>query len=160
MAYIFDTNTLLEAKNRYYAFDVCPGFWDWLLVEKERGNVLCIEAVKNELEDPDAEAWAKANPTFFDANDDSRMADVSQWVMAQGRFFAAAKTEFLSKADPRVISFALAKGHTVVTQEVSAPNSKKAVKIPDVCIAFGAPCKNSFQILNELNARFILEVQP
>jgi hypothetical protein len=38
MAYLFDTNTLLEAKNRCYAFDVSPAFWDWLL--KDQYNIL------------------------------------------------------------------------------------------------------------------------
>lgn len=160
MAYIFDTNTLLEAKNRYYGFDVCPAFWDWLVLERERGNVLSIEAVKDELEDPDAAQWAKDNLTFFDPNDDSHVANVSNWVVAQPRFTQAAIQKFLSKADPRVISFAIANGHVVVTQEVPAPQSKKEVKIPDVCVALGANWKNSFQVLNELKARFILEVQP
>lgn len=158
MAYIFDTNTLLEAKNRYYAFGVCPAFWDWLLLERLRGNVLSIEAVKGELEDPDAAAWSAANSIFFDPNDDSRIGDVSNWVVAQSRFKQTAINKFLMKADPRVISFALVHGHTVVTQEVSAPLSSNEVKIPDVCNALGAICKNSFQVLNELNARFILEV--
>lgn len=160
MAYLFDTNTLLEAKNRYYAFDVCPAFWDWLLLERSRGNVLSIEAVKSELEDPEAEAWGKANPGFFDQNDDSRVADVSSWVVSQSRFKQTAINKFLAKADPRVISYALAKDHVLVTQEVPAPDSKSEVKIPDVCKALKVEYRNSFQVLNELKARFILEVQP
>lgn len=161
MAYIFDTNTLIEAKNRYYAFDVCPAFWDWLVLERERGNVLSIEAVKGELEDPDAEAWGRANPGFFDSNNDTEVGQVSTWVNHPDRLFIqAAKEKFLAKADPRVISYAIVNGHVVVTQEVSAPGSKKEVKIPDVCNALNVPWKNSFQVLNELNARFILEVQP
>lgn len=158
MAYIFDTNTLLEAKNRYYAFDVCPAFWDWLLLERDRGNVLSIESVRGELEDPDAKAWGTANATFFDPDDDGRLGDVSNWVVAQARFKQTAINRFLEKADPRVISFALVHGHTVVTQEVSAPQSTNEVKIPDVCNALGAPYKNSFQVLNELKAKFILEI--
>lgn len=160
MAYVFDSNTLIEAKNTYYSFDVCPAFWDWLLLERERGNIMSIEAVRKELEDPDAAAWAKANPAFFLPNDDSRLPEVSAWVMAQARFIAAAKAEFLACADPRVISFALVHGHTVVTQEVAAPMSKTSVKIPDVCAALKVPCQNSFQVLSQLNAKFILEVQP
>lgn len=160
MAYVFDTNTLIEAKNRYYAFNVCPAFWDWLLLERHRGNVISIEAVRAELEDPDADAWANANAAFFDANNDSRVGDVSAWVVAQSRFKQTAVNRFLTKADPRVISYALVHGHVVVTQEVSAPNSHNEVKIPDVCMALGTQYKNSFQVLYELKARFILEVQP
>ncbi|PMD04330.1 DUF4411 family protein, partial [Brevibacterium paucivorans] len=25
--YLLDANVLIEAKNRYYAFDIAPGFW-------------------------------------------------------------------------------------------------------------------------------------
>lgn len=30
MTYLIDANVLIEAKNRYYAFDIAPGFWKWL----------------------------------------------------------------------------------------------------------------------------------
>lgn len=32
MAYLLDSNVLIEAKQRYYDFGVCPGFWEWLTV--------------------------------------------------------------------------------------------------------------------------------
>lgn len=28
--YLLDANVFIEAKNRYYGFDLAPGFWDWL----------------------------------------------------------------------------------------------------------------------------------
>lgn len=30
MKYLVDANVLIKAKNRYYAFDIAPGFWKWL----------------------------------------------------------------------------------------------------------------------------------
>ncbi len=33
--YLFDANVFIEAKNRYYAFDICPGFWEWMDFRKE-----------------------------------------------------------------------------------------------------------------------------
>ncbi len=30
MAYLLDANVFIDAKNRYYGFDFCPGFWDWV----------------------------------------------------------------------------------------------------------------------------------
>lgn len=157
MGYVFDTNTLIEAKNRYYSFSVCPAFWDWLLLERRRANVLSIAAIRDELKDADAKQWAAANPGFFDANDDSRMGEVSNWVYAQTRFTPAARSEFLRKADARLISYALARGYTLVTQEVSAPKSMKTVKIPDVCKALRVPWINTFDVLEALSARFILD---
>ena len=39
MKYLVDTNVLIEAKNRYYAFDIAPGFWKWLNQEHAQGTV-------------------------------------------------------------------------------------------------------------------------
>ena len=30
MLFLLDSDTLIQAKNEYYGFDLCPGFWDWL----------------------------------------------------------------------------------------------------------------------------------
>ena len=45
MSYLLDTNTLIQAKNEYYAFDLCPGFWKWLERNNEGGMVHSIEPV-------------------------------------------------------------------------------------------------------------------
>jgi hypothetical protein len=44
--YLVDADVFIEAKNKHYAFDVVPGFWDWLLaanadgmVESRRGGI-------------------------------------------------------------------------------------------------------------------------
>lgn len=29
--YLLDSNVFMEAKNRYYAFDIVPGFWQALI---------------------------------------------------------------------------------------------------------------------------------
>lgn len=108
---------------------------------------------KDELTD-----WASKNAGLFEPEDLSRLNDVSNWVNAQTRFDPAHKAAFLDRADPRVISHALANGHTVVTMEVSAPQSTR-VKIPDVCSALGVPCQNTFEVLRALGARFVLEVE-
>ena len=36
--YVVDANVLIEAKNRYYAFDLAPGFWKWLERVNEGGS--------------------------------------------------------------------------------------------------------------------------
>lgn len=42
--YLVDANVLIEAKNRYYAFDIAPGFWEWLEGAHAAGEVGSIEA--------------------------------------------------------------------------------------------------------------------
>lgn len=47
--YLVDSNVLIEAKNRYYAFDIAPGFWEWLERAHRTGCVFSIEKVEEEL---------------------------------------------------------------------------------------------------------------
>ncbi|HQE16557.1 MAG TPA: DUF4411 family protein [Mycobacterium sp.] len=65
--YLVDANVLIEAKNRYYAFDIAPGFWEWLEGAHATGEVGSIEAVRSELVGGNDELseWAKANGSFF-----------------------------------------------------------------------------------------------
>ena len=159
MTYVLDTNVFITAQNCHYPFDVCPAFWDWLVVERKNNNVISIHAVKDELRDDDIKRWVKANPSFFDVNDDTYLKDIASWVNAEERFDDAHIAHFLKKADPRLISYAKVKGGVVVTHERPEPNSKK-VKIPDVCKIFEVRCVSPFQMLADLKARFILDRTP
>ena len=49
MAYLLDSNTFIEAKQRYYDFGVCPGYWKWLTEANSDGRVFSIEKVGDEL---------------------------------------------------------------------------------------------------------------
>lgn len=65
--YLVDANVLIEAKNRYYAFDIAPGFWAWLEGAHAAGEVGSIETVHKELVSGNDELadWARANSSFF-----------------------------------------------------------------------------------------------
>ncbi len=56
MAYLIDADVLIRAKNLHYAFDLCPGFWDWLVTANGNGRVFSIEKVLDELR-AGSEAW-------------------------------------------------------------------------------------------------------
>lgn len=60
--YILDANAFIEAKRRYYAFDLCPGFWDALMWHQARDEVRSIDRVKKELErgGDDLTEWASS----------------------------------------------------------------------------------------------------
>src|ERR1700741_4946084 len=49
MAYLLDTNVFITAKQRYYGFQLCPGFWDWLIDANGRGLVFSHQQVLSEL---------------------------------------------------------------------------------------------------------------
>ena len=46
--YVLDSNTFIDAKNRYYGFDIVPSFWNEL-ISHSRGNILTIDHIKNEI---------------------------------------------------------------------------------------------------------------
>ena len=162
MVYLLDSNTLIQAKNEYYAFDLCPGFWDWIAREHAAGNVFSIERVRRELEvgNDDLSQWAMACPAGFFLADDApslqAMATVSNWVQNEN-FRPEAKRSFLAGADPFLIAQALAHGHTVVTHEVHIEGERRKVKIPTVCRALNVPYERTFQVLRNLQAAFVLQ---
>lgn len=67
MAYILDTNTFIETKNRYYGFNICPGFWDWLVQSNSNSRISSINMVKSELEkgNDELKQWAQDNSQLF-----------------------------------------------------------------------------------------------
>nr|WP_281410467.1 DUF4411 family protein [Rhizobium leguminosarum] len=60
MRFLLDTNVFIEAKNRYCAFDICPGFWEWMDSVCE-GDVASIVSVRDEMTNGTDELadWAK-----------------------------------------------------------------------------------------------------
>jgi len=44
MAYLIDANVFIEAKNRYYGFDICPAFRDWLIAANADGKLFVLGA--------------------------------------------------------------------------------------------------------------------
>lgn len=49
--YLIDTNIFLESVHRFYAREICPGFWDWLEeVAKINKNIKSIKKVREEIE--------------------------------------------------------------------------------------------------------------
>lgn len=160
MAYLLDSDVFLQAKNRHYGLDFCPAFWDWIDAEHTAGRVFSIQKVRDELVDADIAAWKAARPAGFflsvDAPATTAMSRVSAWTMAQTRFTTAARADFFAKADYYLVSQALAGGHTVVTHEQSAPGSTTIVKVPDACAGIGVTCIDTFRLLRESGARFVL----
>jgi hypothetical protein len=65
--YVLDANVLIEAHKRYYAFDICPGYWSALVDRHNGGQVSSIDRVRDELLDQsDALSdWARRLPSTF-----------------------------------------------------------------------------------------------
>lgn len=46
---VLDSNTFIESKNRFYAFDIRPGFWDFIVDDFASGNAMSITHVRDEI---------------------------------------------------------------------------------------------------------------
>ena len=160
MAYLLDANVFIQAKNLHYGFDFCPAFWDWLVVGNGNGRIFSIEKVGDEvMAGTDALAtWAAGRGSaFFVAPDAASLASlraVSAWVMGAD-FDAAAKNTFLQVADYYLVAQAHATGFTVVTHEI-VTDSRKRIKIPNVCAGVGVKCVSPYEMLRAERARFVL----
>lgn len=163
MAYLLDANVFIQAKNLHYGFDFCPGFWDWLIAGNGTDRIFSIEKVGDELMAGNDElaTWAsQRGSAFFIAPDEASLTSlraVSAWVMAAD-FDAAAKNTFLQVADYYLVAQALAMGFTVVTHEI-VTDSRKRIKIPNVCAGVGVKCVSPYEMLRSERARFVLGPQ-
>lgn len=152
--FLVDSNILIEAKNRYYAFDIVPGFWEWLEDAHKKGLVCSIEAVRDELlrGGDELSTWARTNPSFFRPIDQlttSHFTTLTAWATS-GSYNPEAINAFTGNdADYLLVAYALEHKHTVVTLERSRPNSKKRILIPDACLAMGVSTIDTFQMLRK-----------
>ncbi len=67
--FLMDSNTLIEAKNRYYGMTICPAYWQWLLLQNQTFFLASIGPVKDELTKGHDELadWAKIIRLFSKA---------------------------------------------------------------------------------------------
>lgn len=155
--YLLDANAFMEANRMYYSFDIAPGFWSWLADQSLAGQVASIDAIKDEITagTGDLVDWARARPKNFWLQDTGdvldAMRELAAWATDPTRQFRQeAVDEFLDSADYKLIAHAMASGATVVTREQPAPDSKKKIKIPDACGAFGVTWTDPFSTYRAL----------
>ncbi len=157
--FILDADVFITAKNSYYAFAICTGFWDSLIHHHCLGNLCSIDRVEKELlagrETEDLFQWAKNEvpKTFFLETTNEVMCAYSQvmtWVNDHSHYRRDAKNKFARGADGWLVAFAMVHKVIVITNEQADSRSKKRVKLPDVCGQFKVACKNPFEMLKEL----------
>ncbi len=160
--FLLDANVFIQAKDQYYGFQLCPGFWTSLIDQHTKGLVFSIDKIKDELKgDPPLGRWIRdeAPLKFFkqtkDVNVVKTLGDMNVWVMSNPQFTAEAKAEFATSADGWLVAYAKVIDLIVVTHEVYEPAIRKRVKIPNVCLQFGVDCNNTFEMLLALGVKFI-----
>ncbi len=160
MPYLLDSNIFIQAKNLHYGMDFCPGFWDFLIKKNEESKLYSIEKVKDELQviDDDLSKWIKQRGSRFFLKPDelvlSALVEISRSINEQD-YETGAKKMFLQSADYYLIAQAKAQGYTVVTNE-KLSDSKKKIKIPNVCISFRVKYITVYEMLRTAKVRLIL----
>lgn len=160
MAYLLDANIFIQAKNLHYGFDFCPAFWDWLIAGNQSKRVFSIEKVGDEIVAgaDELSVWASEQGAGFFLKPDPllipALGTVSSWATSQ-RYDLAAVSTFLQVADYYLVAHALAHGDAIVTHEIPA-DSKKKIKIPNVCIGLGIKCMSPYEMLRIERAVFVL----
>lgn len=156
--FLLDANVLIAAHRAYYAFDLCPGFWESLKEGFKAGRIFSTRRVRAELErSEDALAkWVSNDvPAGFFLEDSgaeivSEYGPMMTWVVSTG-FSPAAMAKFATDADGWLVATSKQHGFCLVTLEIRRDGSKARVPIPNVCEVFGVNYCNTFEMLRELS---------
>lgn len=162
--YLLDANVFIEAARRYYAFDIAPPFWEALLEFAEKGKLISIDRVKNELlrGKDELSTWVKRSffKWFKSTGGNSILTSyrrVIEWVENHSQFTQEAKKEFYDaeNADAWLVAYALSNENTtIVTHEVYKPDVKKEIPLPNICRDFRIEYIDTFEMLRRLNFKF------
>lgn len=158
---LLDANVFIDAKNRYYGFDLVPAFWTWLEGQAGAGEIASTDMVFDELKDGGDELaeWVKGRRDLvFHVPSTSQtvansVAVLGAWAQAEN-YKPHVLAEFMAGADPFLVGAAAETGSVVVTQETPAGASRRKVKIPDACRHLGVAHENTFEMMRSLGARF------
>jgi hypothetical protein len=80
-----------------------------------------------------------------------------QWVEDNTQYSRAAKQKFVSGADPWLVAYARANEFILATYEVSSPESKSLIKLPDVARQFDVKSLPPYVMLRRLRVVLTLE---
>lgn len=163
--YVVDSNFFIQAHRATYPLDVALSFWTKIRQLADNEIIISIDKVKNEIYNSNdaLEKWCKANlpPNFFKDSSISiaEYAKISSWAVSKSSHYTPqAINEFLDadEADAFLVSYALndVNNKVLITHEISQPESKKRIKIPEPCDAFGIKYMNTIEMFRELKETF------
>jgi hypothetical protein len=164
--FLLDSDVFIAAKNAYYAFDICPGFWKCIVRAHAEGRARSIDRIRNELltgrKEEDLVQWVENDlpESFFDESNSAEIsiayADVMLWVQRNPQYFDRAKAKFATEADGWLVAYSMVNGNVVVTNEQPRPESRNRVLLPDVCAQFNVNYGDTFSFMRELAVRLDL----
>ncbi len=80
-----------------------------------------------------------------------KYAEVMRWSAANTHFKEAAKAEFARSnvADAFLLAAAMAHGYGIVTHELSKPEQKKKIQLPDAALQLGVTTHFVYDVLTD-----------
>ena len=161
--YLLDSNFFITAHRYHYPFDVVPSFWLRVQDLASRGIIGSIDKVAKEIKHGNdvLKDWIDDNlpPGFF--IDSSvfigEYAQIAQWAAVRSSHYSqGALAEFLDadEADAWLIAGAMHGSQTLVTNEVSNPQMKIRIAIPEPCNHFGVSFCNAINMFRNLGVTF------
>jgi hypothetical protein len=164
--YVLDSDVFIAAKNAYYAFDICPGFWDSIIRANTQNRVHSIDRIKAELlagqPEEDLVLWVKRSlpAEFFQSTQSQSVIDayteIALWIQRSRQYLDRAKAKFATEADGWLVAYSMVHGTTVVTNEQPRPDSQSRVLLPDLCTQFKVQSQNTFTMLRGMAMKFDL----
>lgn len=163
-AYLLDADTFVSAHRNHYRFSFCPAYWQALLDHHKHGTLSSIIPVRKELlKGKDVLSdWVKDDvpENFFHETTDVRVTQtygtILKWVATLSHLLPAAQAKFASGADGWLVAYAKVHGLSVCSYEVSSPESKSNIKLPDVAKQFDVTCLKPQEMLEHLGIKMIL----
>lgn len=159
--YYIDTNCFIEPYNKFYPFDIAPAYWDFILMNCDRGNSVVIDQVRDEVykKEDGIKQWLKKEfKSSFVASSVPEVIQVHNeilaWVSDSGRFTENAIKTFGNVADPWLIAHAKAFDGILVTLEQPDPKARRKVFIPEVCKALSVSWISLFEWLRRMQFQF------
>jgi len=156
--YCLDANIFIQAMEEAYAFDIAPGFWNWLGNDINQGIIYSSLRVFRELSarNDQLSLWIKDHYTkesFIEP--DREVQDIFSTIAdyITKKYLIHQASEFLSGADPWIIAQAKRDGAILVTQEKHVDERSKKVKIPNICDAFKVKYIRLYELLRRRNVR-------
>ncbi len=168
--FMLDSNVFIQAKNLYYQFHFCPGFWSWLQTINGNGAAISLISVYDELvkhpanaghEPDELSKWAKSHRKLFISYDDpdtiNALLELESFLIKKE--VAEPKIDqFMKAADSTLIAYAKAHNACVVSHERASKDfSAKKIYMPNVCNAFGVRYQSIFDIMRyESQSKLVL----
>ena len=165
--FLLDANAFIEPRDRYYAYDICSGYWSALVQLHGAKRVFSIDLIRAELVPKKKDDWDDiahwieddVPDTFFKKTEDQAVIDSFQemvnWAYAEPQYTDAARADFASVADGWLVAYAATNGLVVVTHEQYHPEARNRVLIPNLCEEFEVEYVNTFEMLRTLRVKFV-----